>query len=90
MDQGYTINQLIETQIKEKGLSKEWDLSEAEFAKALKRFCFNDKPVLFTGKSKQLEGYLYNGVFWNLSSLHNSLKQFLFDNLRNYYIEALN
>ena len=35
--------------MKFKGVSsgKKWDLSEAEFAKALKRICFNDKPVLF-------------------------------------------
>ena len=31
MDQGYKIDQLEETQIKAKELSKEWDLSEAEF-----------------------------------------------------------
>ena len=91
MDQGYTIEQLKETQIKDKELSKEWDLSEAEFSRALKKICFNDKPVLFTGKSKELEGYLYNGVFWNPLSLHNAeLKQHHFDNLYNYYLEKLN
>ena len=63
MDQGYIIEQLKEAQIKVKELSREWDLSEAEFAKALKRICFDDKPVLFTGKSKELERFLYNGVF---------------------------
>ena len=39
-----------------------WDLSEAEFAKALKKVCFNDKPVLFTGKDREMDGYLFNGV----------------------------
>ena len=63
MDKGYTIEQLQETQIKAKELIKEWDLCEAEFAKALKRICFDDKQVLFTEKAKKLEGFLYNGVF---------------------------
>ena len=34
MIEGYTIEQLKETQIKSQELSKEWDLSKAEFAKA--------------------------------------------------------
>ena len=40
MNQGYTIEQLKEIQIKAKELSIEWNLSKAEFAKALKRICF--------------------------------------------------
>ena len=91
MDQGYTIEQLKETQIKAKELSKEWDLSKPEFSKALKRNCFDDKPVLFTGKAKELERFLYNGVFWNPFSLHNAeFKQYHFDNLYNDYLNKLN
>jgi len=67
-----------------------WDLSEAEFAKALKRVCFDDSHVLFTGKGKEPEGYLYNGVYWVDLSLHNAeLKQKHFDNLYKFYSEAL-
>jgi hypothetical protein len=69
---------------------KKWDLSEAEFAKALKRVCFNDKPVLFTGKGREPEGYLFNGIYWTPLALHNAeLKQLHFDNLYNYYTEEL-
>ena len=69
---------------------KKWDLSEAEFAKALKRVCFNDKPVLFTGKGREPEGYLFNGIYWTPLALHNAeLKQQHFDNLYNYYTEEL-
>jgi len=67
-----------------------WDLSEAEFAKALKRVCFDDRHVLFTGKGKEPEGYLYNGVYWTELSLHNAeLKQNHFDNLYKFYKNAL-
>ena len=67
-----------------------WDLSEAEFAKALKRICFDDSHVLFTGKGKEPEGYLYNGVYWVDLSLHNAeLKQKHFDNLYKFYVDAL-
>ena len=67
-----------------------WDLSEAEFAKKLKEICFDNKHVLFTGKGKEPEGYLYNGVYWVDLSLHNAeLKQKHFDNLYKFYIEAL-
>lgn len=67
-----------------------WDLSEAEFAKALKRVCFDDGHVLFTGKGKEPEGYLYNDVYWVELSLHNAeLKQKHFDNLYKYYTDAL-
>jgi len=91
MNQGYTIEQLKETQIKTVLLNDEWDLSEAEFAKALKRVCFDDKPVLFTGKGREPEGFLYNGVFWNPLSLHHAeLKQLHFDNLYNDYLKKLN
>jgi phage/plasmid-associated DNA primase len=67
-----------------------WDLSEAEFAKKLKEICFDNKHVLFTGKGREPEGYLYNGVYWVDLSLHNAeLKQKHFDNLYKFYIEAL-
>ena len=67
-----------------------WDLSEAEFAKALKRICFENKPVLFTGKGKEPEGYLYNGIYWVELSLHNAeLKQKHFDDLYKYYTNEL-
>ena len=90
MDQGYTIEQLKETQIKAVSSDKKWDLSEAEFSKALKRVCFKDKPVLFTGKGREHEGFLFNGVYWTPLALHNAeLKQLHFDNLYNYYIEEL-
>jgi len=90
MDQGYTIEQLKETQVKAVSSEKKWDLSEAEFAKALKRVCFNDKPVLFTGKGREPEGYLFNGIYWTPLALHNAeLKQLHFDNLYNYYTEEL-
>lgn len=67
-----------------------WDLSEAEFAKKLKEICFDNKHVLFTGKGKEPEGYLYNGVYWVDLSLHNAeLKQKHFDNLYKFYCDAL-
>jgi hypothetical protein len=67
-----------------------WDLSEAEFAKKLKEICFNNSHILFTGKGKDPEGYLYNGVYWVDLSLHNAeLKQKHFDNLYKYYLESL-
>ena len=66
-----------------------WDLSEAEFAKALKRVCFDDQHVLFTGKGREPEGYLYNGVYWVELSLHNAeLKQKRFDDLYKFYSDA--
>jgi P4 family phage/plasmid primase-like protien len=67
-----------------------WDLSEAEYSKALKRVCFDNSHVLFTGKGKEPEGYLYNGVYWVDLSLHNAeLKQKHFDNLYKFYTDAL-
>lgn len=67
-----------------------WDLSEAEFAKALKRLIFNDKPVLFTGKGKEPEGYMYNGYFWENLALHNAeLEKDVFDNLYKIYSEEV-
>ena len=67
-----------------------WDLSEAEFAKALKSICFDDAHVLFTGKGKEPEGYLFNDVYWVELSLYNAeLKQKHFDNLYKYYTTAL-
>ena len=72
------------------GRKMNWDLSEAEFAKALKEVCFDDKPVLFTGKGKEPEGYLYNGIFWVELSLHNAeLQQNHFDKLYHYYMQKL-
>ena len=72
------------------GIKTNWDLHEAEFAKALKRVCFKDKPVLFTGKGNKPEGYLYNGVYWVELSLHNAeLQKDNFDNLYKYYLDKL-
>ena len=72
------------------GKNVNWDLSEAEFAKKLKEICFDNKHVLFTGKGREPEGYLYNGVYWADLSLHNAeLKQKHFDNLYKFYIDAL-
>lgn len=67
-----------------------WDLSEAEFAKAFKRECFDDKPILFTGKGREPDGFIYNGVLWCPLSLHNAeIQKMHFDNLYEYYMEHL-
>ena len=91
MNEGFNDDQLEREQKDPLKSSKfNWDLSEAEFAKALKRICFDDKPVLFTGKGREPDGFLYNGVFWNPLSLHNAeLQQLHFDKLYNYYIKEL-
>jgi hypothetical protein len=67
-----------------------WDLSEAEFAKALKRLIFNNKPILYTGKGKEPEGYMYNGYLWENLALHNAeLEQDSFDKLYQIYISEV-
>lgn len=67
-----------------------WDLSEAEFAKMFKKVCFDDKPVAFTGKGKEVDGFLFNGVYWLPLSLHNAeLCKENFDKLYKYYVENL-
>ena len=91
MNEGYTDEQLKNNQkLTLENSNINWDLSEAEFAKALKRICFNDKQVLFTGKEREADGYLFNGVYWTSLSLHNAeLKKEHFDNLYKYYIKEL-
>jgi len=67
-----------------------WDLSEAEFAKMFKKVCFNDNEIVFTGKGKEMDGYFYNGIYWEELSLHNAeLMKLHFDKLYAFYIEQL-
>jgi phage/plasmid-associated DNA primase len=67
-----------------------WDLSEAVFAKQLKEVCFSDSPVITTGKDREMEAYMFNGVFWLPLSLHNAeLQKKRFDDLYEFYSNAL-
>ena len=63
-----------------------WDIrGEAEFAKQLRIRCFNNN-IIFTGKSQQSEGYMFNGVYWVELSLHNAeLMKNNFDKLYKWY-----
>jgi phage/plasmid-associated DNA primase len=68
------------------GKKTNWDLrGEAEFAKQFSILCF-DNNIIFTGKEKQPEGYMFNGVYWETLSLHYAeLNQKNFDNLYVWY-----
>ena len=69
-----------------------WDsLTEAEFAKLLKSICFQEKPIISTGKEKELQCYMFNGVYWQKLSLHNAeLQKEHFDRLQSYLDKRLN
>jgi hypothetical protein len=67
-----------------------WDLSEAEFAKQFKSVCFKDTPIVFTGKNKDPDGFMFNGIYWTELSLHNAeLQKGHFDNLYVWYSDKL-
>ena len=91
MNDGYLDDQLNNSQKTTLINSKtDWDLSKAEFAKNFKRVCFDDKPVLFTGKGREPEGFLFNSIYWTCLSLHNAELQKLHSaNLNFYYIRYL-
>ena len=67
-----------------------WDLSEAEFAKKFHKICFKNNKVIFTGKGKEPEGFMFNGIYWLELSLHNAeLQQAKFDELYKWYCDNL-
>jgi phage/plasmid-associated DNA primase len=61
-------------------------LTEATFAS---RLCTNDyfgENVIFTGYSKDMEGFKYNGVYWEQLGVHNALlKKGYFEKLYKFY-----
>ena len=71
-------------------------LTEATFADRLCSKNFFGETVLFTGYSKDMEGFKYNGVYWEQLGAHNALlKKGYFEKLYTFYnkkfddIEAL-
>jgi hypothetical protein len=40
-----------------------WNLSEASFARSFQEICFQKNPVMFTGISKDMEGFMLNGIY---------------------------
>ena len=51
----------------------EWSrLTDYTFAKSLVEICLKNNPVVFTGRDKDIKGYLYNGVYWRPLSLNNN------------------
>jgi hypothetical protein len=53
------------------------DLSESGFAKVMNSKIFNGN-VIFTGVSKDPDGYMFNNVYWKDLSIHNSEIQGLY------------
>jgi hypothetical protein len=71
------------------GKKMNWNLSEAEFARQLKTRYFNGN-IMFTGEGRDLEGYIFNGVYWKAVSLHSAeLHKNHFDQLYDWYSEKL-
>jgi len=72
------------------GARTDWNLSEAAYAAKFKEVCFDGNHILFTGKDKKSEGYLFNGVYWQQLSLHNAeLKKGKFTQLYTHYMGQL-
>jgi phage/plasmid-associated DNA primase len=61
-------------------------LTEATFADRLCSKEFFGETVLFTGYSKDMEGFKYNGVYWEQLGVHNALlKKGYFEKLYTFY-----
>jgi phage/plasmid-associated DNA primase len=72
------------------GKKTNWVLSEAEFAKQFKKYCFKEN-VIFTGNAHEPEGYMFNDIYWVELSLHNAeLQKDNFDKLYDWYVTTLN
>jgi phage/plasmid-associated DNA primase len=64
---------------------------EADFAKLYKTIIHEDSQILFTGEEKELDGFLFNGVYFKPLSLHDSeLHKEHFDVLFEKYSDGLN
>lgn len=63
-------------------------LTDATFAKKLCSKGFIGKNVVFTGQSKEMEGFKYTGVYWERLGSHNAaIKKGYFDRLYTYYMK---
>lgn len=61
-------------------------LTDATFADKLCDKRFLGKNVIFTGQSKDMEGFKYNGVYWEQLGTHNALlKKDYFEKLYKFY-----
>ena len=69
----------------------DWNsLTHVQFAKKMKEQFFNNGSVVFCGSNRPLDGYLFNGVFWQpLDPNRAYLKQKYMPLLKEYYIRAL-
>ena len=69
----------------------EWDrLTEYTFAKRLNTKDFLGENILFTGSSKEMIGFRFNGTYWEDLGTHNSeIKKGFFDKLYNFYMTEL-
>ena len=83
--------EIQEEKCKDIGSYMNWDLSgEAEFAKKFKEISFNDSNIIFVGKQKSPQGFLFNGIYWEELSLHGAeLLKDKFDVLYRWYCEQL-
>lgn len=63
---------------------------EADFAKLYKTIIHKNTEIIFTGNEKELEGYLFNGIYYKPLTLHDSeLHQKHFDVLFKNYQNGL-
>jgi phage/plasmid-associated DNA primase len=69
----------------------EWDrLTEYTFAKRLKTKEYLGNNILFTGSTKNMNGFKFNGVYWEDLGDHNSeIKKGYFDKMYNFYMKEL-
>jgi phage/plasmid-associated DNA primase len=63
---------------------------EADFAKLYKLIIYKDTEILFTGEEKELEGYMFNGIYYKPLPLHDAeLHKKHFDTLYQHYKNGL-
>ena len=66
------------------------DIQDADFAETFASVCYDNKPIITTGND-HLETYYYNGIYWNISPLHNAdLFKSNFNNLSDWYKTKIN
>jgi phage/plasmid-associated DNA primase len=69
----------------------DWErLTEFTFAQRLKTAEYLGVNILFTGNSKDMQGFRFNGVYWEDLGLHNSeIKKGYFDKMYSLYMQEL-
>jgi phage/plasmid-associated DNA primase len=69
----------------------DWDrLTEFSFAQRLKTKDYLGETILFTGSTKDMNGFRFNGVYWEDLGCHNAdIKKGYFDTMYNFYMDEL-